>query len=219
MNHERWAQVDSWLVATLVPQDDGLTAALAANQAAGLPAIDVAPNQGKLLNLFAKMIGAKRILEIGTLGGYSTLWLAKALPDDGQLITLEFQPHHAAVAVENIRRAGLDDRVSVLVGPALQSLPQLAASAPFDLVFIDADKQNNPAYLEWALTYSRPGTLIIGDNVVRNGKVADGDTTDWNIQGVRNFLRLIGNDPRLEATALQTVGEKGWDGFVLARVK
>ncbi|KQN63501.1 methyltransferase domain-containing protein [Erwinia sp. E602] len=219
MNRERWAQVDGWLVETLLPQDDGLSAALAANQAAGLPAIDVAPNQGKLLNLFARMIGAKRVLEIGTLGGYSTLWLAKALPEDGQVFTLEFQPHHAAVAVENIRRAGLADRVTVLVGPALESLPQLASSAPFDLVFIDADKQNNPAYLEWALKYSRPGTLIIGDNVVRNGKVADGDTTDWNIQGVRDFLRLIGNDPRLEATALQTVGEKGWDGFVLARVK
>ncbi|MBK4727953.1 O-methyltransferase [Erwinia sp. MYb375] len=219
MNQPRWTQVDQYLVEQLVPQDAALLAALENNQAAGLPAIDVAPNQGKLLNLLAKMVGAKRILEIGTLGGYSTLWLARALPDDGKVITLEYEAHHAEIAAQNIRRAGLESKVTIRVGAALDTLPTLADAAPFDMIFIDADKRNNPAYLEWAIQYSRSGTLIIGDNVVRNGRVADGDTSDWNIQGVRDFLSQMGHDPRLDATAIQTVGAKGWDGFSLALVK
>lgn len=219
MNQQRWTEVDNYLTEQLVPQDEALLAALENNQAAGLPAIDVAPNQGKLLNLLAKMTGAKRILEIGTLGGYSTLWLARALPDGGKVITLEYEPHHAEIAAQNIRRAGLEHKVTLRVGAALDTLPTLADAAPFDMIFIDADKRNNPAYLEWAIRYSRPGTLIIGDNVVRNGHVADGDTSDWNIQGIRDFLTMMGNDPRLDATAIQTVGAKGWDGFSLALVK
>jgi len=219
MNQQRWAQVDDYLVEQLVPQDEALLAALAANQAAGLPAIDVAPNQGKLLQLFARMVGAKRILEIGTLGGYSTLWLAGALPEDGKVITLEYEAHHAEIAAKNIRHAGLESKVTIRVGAALDTLPTLAGSAPFDMIFIDADKRNNPAYLEWAINYSRSGTLIIGDNVIRNGRVADGDTSDWNLQGVRVFLSMMGSHPRLDATAIQTVGAKGWDGFSLALVK
>lgn len=219
MNQPRWTQVDQYLVEQLVPQDAALLAALENNQAAGLPAIDVAPNQGKLLNLLAKMVGAKRILDIGTLGGYSTLWLARALPEDGKVITLEYEAHHAEIAAQNIRRAGLESKVTIRVGAALDTLPTLADAAPFDMIFIDADKRNNPAYLEWAIQYSRSGTLIIGDNVVRNGRVADGDTSDWNIQGVRDFLSQMGSDPRLDATAIQTVGAKGWDGFSLALVK
>jgi len=219
MNQQRWAQVDDYLVEQLVVQDEALLAALEANQAAGLPAIDVAPNQGKLLQLFARMVGAKRILEIGTLGGYSTLWLAGALPEDGKVITLEYEAHHAEIAAKNIRHAGLESKVTIRVGAALDTLPTLAGSAPFDMIFIDADKRNNPAYLEWAITYSRSGTLIIGDNVIRNGRVADGDTSDWNLQGVRDFLSMMGSHPRLDATAIQTVGVKGWDGFSLALVK
>lgn len=219
MNQQRWAEVDNYLTEQLVPQDEALLAALENNQAAGLPAIDVAPNQGKLLNLLAKMTGAKRILEIGTLGGYSTLWLAHALPEGGKVITLEYEPRHAEIAAQNIRRAGLEHKVTLRVGAALDTLPTLADAAPFDMIFIDADKRNNPAYLEWAIRYSRPGTLIIGDNVVRNGHVADGDTSDWNIQGIRDFLTMMGSDPRLDATAIQTVGAKGWDGFSLALVK
>jgi len=219
MNQQRWTEVDNYLTEQLVPQDEALLAALENNQAAGLPAIDVAPNQGKLLNLLAKMTGAKRILEIGTLGGYSTLWLARALPDGGKVITLEYEPRHAEIAAQNIRRAGLEHKVTLRVGAALDTLPTLADAAPFDMIFIDADKRNNPAYLEWAIRYSRPGTLIIGDNVVRNGHVADGDTSDWNIQGIRDFLTMMGSDPRLDATAIQTVGAKGWDGFSLALVK
>lgn len=219
MNQQRWTEVDNYLTEQLVPQDEALLAALENNQAAGLPAIDVAPNQGKLLNLLAKMTGAKRILEIGTLGGYSTLWMARALPEGGKVITLEYEPRHAEIAAQNIRRAGLEHRVILRVGAALDTLPTLADAAPFDMIFIDADKRNNPAYLEWAIRYSRPGTLIIGDNVVRNGHVADGDTSDWNIQGIRDFLTMMGSDPRLDATAIQTVGAKGWDGFSLALVK
>jgi len=219
MNQQRWTEVDNYLTEQLVPQDEALLAALENNQAAGLPAIDVAPNQGKLLNLLAKMTGAKSILEIGTLGGYSTLWLARALPEGGKVITLEYEPRHAEIAAQNIRRAGLEHKGTLRVGAALDTLPTLADAAPFDMIFIDADKRNNPAYLEWAIRYSRPGTLIIGDNVVRNGHVADGDTSDWNIQGIRDFLTMMGSDPRLDATAIQTVGAKGWDGFSLALVK
>jgi predicted O-methyltransferase YrrM len=218
-----WTAVDQYLTDTLIPPDDALTSALAANAAANLPAIDVAPNQGKLLQLLAQLRGARRILEVGTLGGYSTLWLAKALPandPEAKLITLEFDPHHAAVATSNIANAGLAHLVELRVGPALDSLTQLVAEGvqPFDLIFIDADKPNNPNYLNFALQLSRPGTLILGDNVIRDGEVINADSTDDRVQGTRRFLERLAGNPRLSATALQTVGSKGYDGFAMALV-
>ncbi|MBN5199676.1 O-methyltransferase [Serratia marcescens] len=215
---EQWSQVDRYIVDSLVEQDDALLQALATNAAAGLPAHDVAPNQGKLLQLFARMVNAKRILEIGTLGGYSTIWLARALPADGKLITLEADESHAAIARRNITRASLDGLVELRVGPAMTHLPTLHTLAPFDLIFIDADKPSNPDYLRWALKLARPGTVIIGDNVVRDGAVTDAASTDARVQGVREFFTMMAQEPRLTATALQTVGSKGWDGFSLAIV-
>jgi len=215
---EQWAQVDRYIVDCLVEQDAPLLQALDANSAAGLPDHDVAPNQGKLLQLFARMVNARRILEIGTLGGYSTIWLARALPPDGTLVTLEANERHAAVARRNVANAGLSAQVALRVGPALLSLPQLQAEAPFDLIFIDADKPGNPDYLQWALRLSRPGTAIVGDNVVRNGAVTDAASKDASVQGVRRFFDMMAQEPRLSATALQTVGSKGWDGFSLAIV-
>lgn len=215
-NH--WAQVDAYIVDKLVTQDEALLQTLTANGLAGLPEHDVAPNQGKLLHLFARMVNARRILEIGTLGGYSTIWLARALPPEGSLVTLEADAAHADVARINIARAGLSEQVELRVGPALTSLPQLSPDAPFDLIFIDADKPNNPEYLRWALALSRPGTVIIGDNVVRDGAVTDATSTDNRVQGVRRFFDMMANEPRLSATALQTVGSKGWDGFSIAIV-
>ncbi|WP_134684850.1 O-methyltransferase [Brevibacillus migulae] len=217
---QRWTEVDQYITDMLVPVDPALDAALKANAEAGLPAIDVAPNQGKLLHLLAKIQGAKTILEIGTLGGYSTIWLARALPEGGRLITLEYAPKHAEVARANIERAGLSHVVEVRVGLALDLLEQLAAEGcgPFDLIFIDADKPNNPAYLEWALKLSRPGSLIIGDNVVRDGEVIDASSDNPTIQGVRRFYERLSTDPRVTATAVQTVGSKGYDGFAIARV-
>jgi predicted O-methyltransferase YrrM len=204
----------------LVPPDPILDAALTANAAAGLPAIDVAPNEGKLLYLLAILRGSRRILEIGTLGGYSTIWLARALPADGRLITLEADPKHAEVARSNISRAGLSEVVDLRIGSALDTLLQLEQEcvAPFDLTFIDADKSNNPEYLRWALTLSRPGSLIIIDNVIRDGAVIDGTNPDPSIKGNRRLFEMLAADPRLSATALQTVGRKGYDGFVLALV-
>jgi predicted O-methyltransferase YrrM len=221
MPQELWTAVDRYLVETLIPADPILEAALAANAAADLPAIDVAPNQGKFLHLLARIQDARRILEIGTLGGYSTIWLARAVPPNGLVATLEFDPRHAKVAAANIERAGLADRVQILAGPALDSLAQLHASGapPFDLIFIDADKPNNPAYLEWSLRLSRPGTVIVGDNVIRDGEVANAESADAEVQGVRRFFDLMAADPRLDATALQTVGAKGYDGFSLALVR
>jgi predicted O-methyltransferase YrrM len=218
MTQSQWARVDQYFTDLLVPPDPVLDQALAASEAAGLPAINVAPNQGKFLHLLARIQGARRILEIGTLGAYSTIWLARALPPDGRLITLESNPAHAEVARANIARAGLEGVVDVRVGRALDTLPQLASegAGPFDMVFIDADKPSNPHYLAWALRLIRAGGLIIGDNVVRNGKVADSASHDPNVQGVRAFLDMLAADPRLDATALQTVGSKGWDGFSLA---
>ena len=213
---KRWSAVDGYFARLLAPGDAHLDAALRANAAAGLPAIDVTATQGKLLGLFVRMINASRVLEIGTLGGYSTIWMARALPKDGRVTTIEFNPHHAEVARANIGRAGLADRVDLRVGAALDVLPTL--EAPFDLVFIDADKPNNPNYLEWALKLSRPGTVIIGDNVVRGGAVTDAASKDANIRGIREFIRMMSEDPRLDGTAVQTVGEKGWDGFALAIV-
>jgi len=220
MSQQLWTSVDRYLCDTLIPQDAVLDAVLAENATAGLPAIDVAPNQGKFLHLLARIQGAKRILEIGTLGGYSTIWLARALPPDGRLVTLEFEPKHAEVAAANIANAGLSAVIEIRVGPALDSLAKLheEGCAPFDLIFIDADKPNNPGYLDWSLRLSRPGTVILGDNVVRDGAVTDPDNPDPRVQGVRRFMQMMADDPRLDATALQTVGSKGYDGFTLAVV-
>jgi len=215
-----WIDVDRYFVETLHLSDPILDATMEANAAAELPAIDVAPNQGKLLHLFAKLIQARKILEIGTLGGYSTIWLARALPPGGRLISLEFSRKHAEVARSNIQRSGLSDRVEIRIGAALDSLPlvEKEGHVPFDLIFIDADKPNNPAYLEWAIKLSRPGTLIIVDNVVRDGAVADAASTDPTIQGTRRMFSLMASDSRLSSTALQTVGSKGYDGFAMAIV-
>jgi predicted O-methyltransferase YrrM len=221
MSQQLWTAVDTYICDTLIPQDALLDAVLRENAIAELPAMDVAPNQGKLLHLIARIQGAKRILEIGTLGGYSTIWLARALPPDGRLVTLEFEPKHAEVAAANIANAGLSDVVEIRVGPALDTLAKLhqEGCAPFDLIFIDADKPNNPGYLEWSLRLSRPGTVIIGDNVVRDGAVTDPANPDPRVQGVRQFIQMMADDPRLDATALQTVGSKGYDGFTLALVR
>jgi predicted O-methyltransferase YrrM len=220
MSQDTWSAVDQYFVDRLVPQDSELLEALAASEAAGLPAINVAPNQGKLLYLFAKLVQAKRILEIGTLGGYSTIWMAKALPADGRLVTLEFDPHHAEVAKENLKRAGFEGLAEVRVGAALESLPLVESDGlgPFDLVFIDADKQNNPSYFRWALKLSRPGSLILIDNVVRGGAVLDMSSEDPNVRGVQEVLELVGSDSRVTATAIQTVGSKGWDGLAVVFV-
>jgi predicted O-methyltransferase YrrM len=217
---EQWTAVDRYITDLLVPADPALDAALAASNAAGLPAINVAPNQGKLLHLIARIRGARRILEVGTLGGYSTLWLARALPADGRVVTLELDPKHAEIARENFRRAGLDAMIELRVGPASASLAQLAKEKPeaFDLVFIDADKASIPEYFDWALKLSRPGTVIIVDNVIRKGAVIDGASEDPAIQGVRRFNVALAKEKRVSATTLQTVGSKGYDGFTLAIV-
>lgn len=215
-----WVDVDEYLVETLHLSDPILDAARQANAAAELPAIDVAPNQGKLLHLLAKLVRAAKILEIGTLGGYSTIWLARALGADGRLLTLEFSQKHADVARSNIERAGLSGCVEIRVGAALDALPRVYQEglAPFDFIFIDADKPNNPGYLEWAIKLSRPGTLIIVDNVVRDGAIADSSSTDAAIQSTRRMFELMSVDPRISSTALQTVGCKGYDGFAMAVV-
>ncbi|MGR3906210.1 O-methyltransferase [Burkholderia sp. SR8] len=220
MDQDQWNKVDAYFSATLVPSDDVLDAALAASEAAGLPAINVAPNQGKLLQLLATIRGARRILEVGTLGGYSTIWLARALPPDGRLVTLELNPDHAKVATQNLARAGFADLVSVIVGSAKDSLARLVdtGEAPFDFIFIDADKDNNAAYLDAALKLSRPGTVIVVDNVVRRGRVADPENRDLDVVGVRNGFARIAAEPNLMTTAVQTVGLKGWDGFSISIV-
>ena len=215
-----WASVDRYLNNTLIPPDPALDAALAANKAANLPAIDVSPSQGKLLQLLAETQRAHRILEIGTLGGYSTINLARALPPNGKLITLELDPKHAKVALANIAHAGLAHAVELRLGPALESLAQLHTEhvEPFDLIFLDANKDGYPLYLTAALKLARPGTLILADNVIRDGEVIDSTSTDPNVQGVRRFLELLAADPRISSTAVQTVGSKGYDGFAIARV-
>jgi len=220
MTQEQWSQVDEYIVKLLVPSDEALDLALAASTEAGLPAINVAPNQGKFLSLLASIQGAKNILEIGTLGGYSTIWLARALPADGRLVTLELDPKHAGVARRNLARARVGELVSIRIGPALETLPQLAAEGlpPFDFVFIDADKQSIPEYFEWALKLTRVGGVIVVDNVVRKGAVIDQATTDPNVQGVRRFNELLAKTSRVSATTVQTVGSKGYDGFALIRV-
>ncbi|MYR45797.1 O-methyltransferase [Streptomyces sp. SID5910] len=215
-----WDDVDGYFTGQLVPVDDALEAALRDSDAAGLPPVAVTPTQGKLLHLLAQLQGARSVLEIGTLGGYSTIWLARALPADGRLVTLEYSARHAEVAVRNIARAGLEDLVDVRVGPALETLPKLADDnpPPFDLVFIDADKGNNPHYLEWALRLTSTGSLIVVDNVVRGGRVADAGSDADDVRGTRAAIEMIGSHPRLSGTAVQTVGSKGYDGFALARV-
>jgi predicted O-methyltransferase YrrM len=220
MNQEQWSGVDRYFCDLLAPRDAALEAALAASAAAGLPPINVAPNQGKLLQLLARAQGARTILEIGTLGGYSTIWLARALPAGGRLVTLEADPKHAEVARANLARAGLAEIVEVRVGRAGETLPQLVAEkrGPFDLIFIDADKASYPEYFAWSLRLAHVGTLIIADNVVRNGAVADPHSTDPNVQGVRRFSALLAAEPRVSATAVQTVGSKGYDGFAVALV-
>ncbi|THD63734.1 O-methyltransferase [Phenylobacterium sp.] len=215
MTQQDWTKVDDYMVGALLAPDPVLNQALADSAAAGLPAIAVAPNQGKLLQLLAQMLGAERILEIGTLGGYSTIWLARALPANGRLVTLEYEARHAEVARKNIARAGLAAQVEVKVGAAVDLLPTL--SGPFDLVFIDADKASNPDYFAWALRLSRPGSLIVVDNVVRGGGVAD-PAGDANIRGIRRMFEMIAAEPRVSATAVQTVGSKGWDGLCMIRV-
>ena len=216
-----WAAVDDYIAEKLLREDVAFDDVLAANAAAGLPAIDVSPAQGKLLHLLAKAIGARRILEVGTLGGYSTIWLAHALPADGKLVTLEVDSHHAQVARDNLDRAGVADKVEVRVGPALDAFAALANEeiAPFDFVFIDADKQNNANYVQAAIGLSRPGTLIVVDNVVREGRVLDAQSEDAMIQGTRQLFDMLANEPRLDATAIQTVGLKNWDGFIIAVVR
>lgn len=220
MDQDQWNRVDAYFSATLVPSDDALNAALAASDAAGLPAINVAPNQGKLLQLLATIRGARRILEVGTLGGYSTIWLARALPPGGTLVTLELSPEHAKVATRNIAHAGFAEVVSVIVGSAKDSLARLvdAGEAPFDFIFIDADKDNNPVYLDAALKLSRPGTVIVVDNVVRRGRVADPDNREPDVVGVREGFARLAAEPKLTTTAVQTVGQKGWDGFSISIV-
>jgi predicted O-methyltransferase YrrM len=221
VNENVWSEVDEYLVEHLLPGDEALEKALAANEAAGLPAIDVSPAQGRFMQILVMICGAKRILEIGTLGGYSAICMARALPEDGRLVSLEYSAHHAEVARSNIEAAGLSSKVEVRVGPALESLPKLAeeGAGPFDFVFIDADKPNNPGYLDWAVKLSRPGTVIVCDNVIRDGRVIDAGSSDRNIGGARAAIEIQGRDDRLVATALQTVGSKGYDGFTIAVVK
>jgi predicted O-methyltransferase YrrM len=220
MTREQWTEVDRFISEQLIPADPVLDAALQANAEGGLPSIDVAPNQGRLLELLARIRGASNILELGTLGGYSTIWLARALPPGGRLVTLESVPEHAEVATANIARAGLSEVVDLRVGPAIETLPVLVSEGlgPFDMIFIDADKKSYPDYFEWALRLSRPGTLIIADNVVRRGSVADLDNDDPHTVGARRLHAMVAAEPRVTATTIQTVGSKGHDGFMLILV-
>jgi predicted O-methyltransferase YrrM len=220
MNDKLWTTVDDYLAEKLLPSDPALGGAIERNTAARLPAIDVSPLQGRFLYLLAKLHGARRILEIGTLGGYSTICLARALPSNGKLISLELEEHHAQVAWQNITAAGLADRVEIRVGPALESLIRLQADKVehFDFVFIDADKPNTAPYFERSMELCRSGSIIIADNVVRKGHLADPASQDANVQGMRRFMDTVASDPRVEATTLQTVGVKGYDGFTLIRV-
>lgn len=217
-SQEQWTAVDEYINDLLIGSDAELDAALEASTAAGLPAIAVSPAQGKMLHLFARTIGARKILELGTLGAYSTIWMARALPPDGKLITLEYDPRHAEVARVNIARAGLATKVEIRVGRAIDTLPQLTGEAPFDLIFIDADKVSYPEYFKGALKLSRVGTLIIADNIVRKGAVADPGSGDENVQAVRRYNELLAAEPRVSATVIQTVGSKGYDGFAMALV-
>jgi len=220
MTQDIWTAVDDYITSSIVGHDQVLEGALERSAAAGLPAISVSPPQGKLLFLLARAMRARRVLELGTLGGYSTIWLARALPRGGRVVTLELEPAHAAVAADNLRRANLARRVDIRVGPALDTLDQLIAQAvkPFDLIFIDADKPRIPDYYERALALSRPGSMIIVDNVVRDGQLANASSDDANVLGVRRFHELLAHDERVSATTIQTVGAKGYDGFTVSVV-
>lgn len=219
MSETSWAAVDEYISGHLLKPDSALSSALRNNAAQGLPPIDVSATQGKMLMLLAQMAGARHILEVGTLGGYSTIWLARALPDDGQLVSLEIDTDHAKVARENLDRAGLSRKVQIVTGAAFESLRNMQLPVPFDFIFIDADKPNNPHYLRWAKKLSRPGTLVVVDNVVRGGAVTNAATTDANALGVRQMVDLLAADGRVDATIVQTVGEKGWDGLVVGVVR
>jgi len=220
MTDPRWADVDRYLEGLFVPSDTDPAYAVAQGERAGLPSIQVSPLQGRLLALLAQIQGASRILEIGTLAGYSTIWLARSLPPGGRLVSLELDPHHAAVARSNLDRAGLAGGVEVRVGPARESLAQLAreGAAPFDMVFIDADKPGYPEYLDGAIAVSRPGGLIVADNVVRGGAITDASSPDPRVQGIRTFLERLASDPRVAAVVVPMAGSKGYDGFALARI-
>ena len=220
MSQELWTRVEQYVDGLQIPTDLVLEAAIKASADAGLPPIAVSPSQGKLLHLLAKMLGARRILEIGTLGGYSTIWMARALPENGRLVTLEFSQKHFDVARENIARAGLSDRVEQRLGAALETLPKLEAdgAGPFDLAFIDADKENCAPYVDWAVRLSRPGAASVVDNVIREGEVANAKTRDSLVKGIRRMNEMLAKDERVTATTLQTVGSKGYDGFTLIRV-
>ncbi len=220
MSPDSWTSVDHYFDSLFAPPDSVLDAAMEAIEAAGLPAISVTPQQGKLLNVLARAHNVRTILEIGTLGGYSTIWLARALPADGRLITLEIDPKHAEIARQNFARAGLGGRVDLRLGSAHETLPTLVddPAAPFDMVFVDADKASTSAYLEWALKLTHPGSLIFLDNVVRNGAVANPNITDPNVQGIQRGLELLASEPRVTVTAIQTVSEKSYDGFALVLV-
>lgn len=217
---ETWKKVDTFFTDALIPNDKALDAALEANREGGLPAIDVTPLQGRFLELMIRVSGSRRVLELGTLGGYSTIWMARAVGAGGRVVTLELDPRHAEIAQRNLDHAGVAARVELRVGKASESLAALIAekSPPFDFIFIDADKAGYPDYIQWSLKLSRPGTLIIADNVVRDGNVVDPDNPDPNIRGVRRFTELVAAEPRLSTTVLQTVGSKGYDGFAIAVV-
>lgn len=210
--------VDAFLDSTVIGEDPALSAALAASDAAGLPQIAVSPQQGKFLSVLAAAMGARRILEIGTLGGFSTIWLARGAGPQAQVVTLEYEPRHAEVARANLQQAGVADRVQVVVGPALETLPTVSG-APFDMVFVDADKENYVAYLDWAVKLTRPGALIVLDNVIREGAILTPETADARAQATRRTLQVMGEHPRLDTAVLQTVGAKRWDGFAIALVK
>lgn len=217
---ELWADVDRYFGELLAPEDQALLASIEANRQAGLPSIDVPALLGKFLELMVRISGARRVLEIGTLGAYSTIWMARALPAGGHVVTLEIDPHHADVARANLKAAGVLERVEVRVGPASESLRAMhdGGEKPFDVVFIDADKKSLPEYLEWSLRLSRPGSVIVADNVVRDGKVLDAGCADPDIQGVRRMTEMMASNPRLSATAIPTVGARGYDGFAVALV-
>lgn len=218
---KRWTEVEQYFEDLLTPQDESLSAVIEANREQGLPSIDVPALMGKLLDLIVRVSGARRILEVGTLGGYSTIWLARALPPEGRVITLELDPRHAEVARANLQSAGVAEQVEIRLGPAADSMRSLqeSGSEPFDLIFLDADKQGLPEYLKWSLKLSRPGSVIIADNVVRDGKVVEPENDDPNVRGVRKFLELVATEPRLTATAVPMVGARGYDGFAMAVVR
>jgi predicted O-methyltransferase YrrM len=218
MSDDRWTEIDNYISGHLLQDSDALTSTRLHNVANKLPPIDVSATQGKMLFLMAQMAGARRILEVGTLGGYSTIWLAQALPEDGRLFTLEVDSKHARVAMENIERAGLRSKVEIVIGSASDSLAAMPVSDPFDFVFIDADKQGNVGYVAEAIRLGRPGTTIIVDNVIREGAIIDPGNDDPRVVGTRKLFDYVSNHPRLDATAVQTVGSKGWDGFLIARV-